>query len=85
MRIDLFMTVALVTLVSLAAGTAAAQPLSSPPVTSLTNLFDGKDLGGWRGRPGGGGVFSPYVEADITTTMPEDLAEDIGQAPAGAQ
>jgi hypothetical protein len=29
-------------------------------------LFNGKDLSGWRGRPGKGGVFSPYVEAAFT-------------------
>ncbi len=29
----------------------------------FTSLFNGRDLSGWRGRPGGGGVFSPYVEA----------------------
>jgi hypothetical protein len=32
----------------------------------FTNLFNSKDLTGWRGRPGGGGVFSPYVEAKFT-------------------
>ena len=36
-----------------------------PPV-GFTALFNGKDLSGWRGRPGGGGVFSPYVEAKFT-------------------
>jgi hypothetical protein len=29
----------------------------------FTSLFDGRTLDGWRGRPGDGGVFSPYVEA----------------------
>jgi hypothetical protein len=32
----------------------------------FTNLFNGRDLSGWRGRPGGGGVFSPYEEAAFT-------------------
>jgi hypothetical protein len=32
----------------------------------FTPLFNGRDLSGWRGRPGGGGVFSPYVEAAFT-------------------
>lgn len=43
------------------------QPLASaqtmPPPDGFTSLFNGTDLSGWRGRPGGGGVFSPYVEA----------------------
>ena len=37
----------------------------------FTALFDGKDLSGWRGRPGVGGGFSPYVEAKFT---PEERA-----------
>ena len=37
------------------------------PPTGFTSLFNGKDLSGWRGRPGGGGVFSPYTEAKFTT------------------
>jgi hypothetical protein len=41
----------------------------APP--GFTSLFNGKDLSGWRGRPGGGGVFSPYVEAKFT---PEERA-----------
>lgn len=32
----------------------------------FTSLFNGRDLSGWRGRPGGGGVFSPYTEANFT-------------------
>jgi predicted ABC-type ATPase len=56
MRISLFLA---------CAGILAAQP------AGFTNLFDGKDLKGWRGRPGGGGVFSPYVEAKFT---PEERA-----------
>src|SRR5438046_10619108 len=71
MRIDLFVNVlfvsgCLVTFLSVLPGTAAAQP------AGFTNLFDGKDLKGWRGRPGGGGVFSPYVEAKFT---PEERAQ----------
>ncbi len=47
-------------------GTAAqAQPSPSAPA-GFTTIFNGKDLQGWRGRPGGGGVFSPYVEARFT-------------------
>lgn len=40
-----------------------AQPQQQKPPAGFTSLFNGKDLSGWRGRPGGGGVFSPYVEA----------------------
>lgn len=36
------------------------------PPDGFTRLFNGKDLHGWRGRPGKGGVFSPYVEAKFT-------------------
>ena len=41
-----------------------AQTASPPP--GFTSLFNGRDLSGWRGRPGKGGVFSPYVEAAFT-------------------
>ena len=51
---------------SLLAPTAAAQAERAAPPAGFTNLFNGKDLGGWRGRPGGGGVFSPYTEAKFT-------------------
>jgi len=44
----------------------AAQARPAPPPAGFTALFNGKDLSGWRGRPGGGGVFSPYVEAKFT-------------------
>jgi len=47
-----------------------AQQKPSPPA-GFTALFNGNDLSGWRGRPGGGGVFSPYVEAKFT---PEERA-----------
>lgn len=47
-------------------GVAAAQPAPQAPPEGFTSLFNGKDLSGWRGRPGGGGVFSPYVEAKFT-------------------
>jgi mono/diheme cytochrome c family protein len=40
----------------------AAHAQTRPP-EGFTHLFNGKDLSGWRGRPGKGGVFSPYVEA----------------------
>ena len=43
-----------------------AQPGADAPPAGFTRLFNGKDLSGWRGRPGGGGVFSPYVEAKFT-------------------
>lgn len=50
---------------------ALAQPTVPKPPAGFTVLFNGKDLSGWRGRPGGGGVFSPYVEAKFT---PEERA-----------
>ena|SRR5688572_13146847 len=43
-----------------------AQAKAPAPPAGFTVLFNGKDLGGWRGRPGGGGVFSPYTEAKFT-------------------
>ena len=43
----------------------AAQTKPEPP-PGFTAIFNGTDLTGWRGRPGGGGVFSPYVEAKFT-------------------
>lgn len=48
-----------------------AQPTAPTAPAGFTVLFNGKDLSGWRGRPGGGGVFSPYVEAKFT---PEERA-----------
>jgi len=54
-----------------AAADASAQATAPKPRAGFTVLFNGKDLGGWRGRPGGGGVFSPYVEAKFT---PEERA-----------
>lgn len=57
--------VSLVTCFGLLAGVAAAQS-STPVPAGFTRLSNGKDLKGWRGRPGGGGVFSPYVEAKFT-------------------
>src|SRR5258708_8124825 len=71
MRIHLFVSSGLLALAGFLAGTSAAQPASSAPPAGFTRLFDGKDLSGWRGRPGGGGVFSPYVEAKFT---PEERA-----------
>ncbi len=41
---------------------AADQPLNTPP-EGFTNLFNGKDLTGWRGRQG---TYSPYAEAKLT-------------------
>ena len=43
-----------------------AQAKAPAAKKGYTTLFNGKDLTGWRGRPGGGGVFSPYVEAKFT-------------------
>jgi hypothetical protein len=45
---------------------AFAQASAPSAPAGFTVLFNGKDLSGWRGRPGGGGVFSPYVEAKFT-------------------
>src|SRR5687767_15176089 len=53
-----------------AAGLGAGGSQSAAP-RGFTNLFNGRDLTGWRGRPGGGGVFSPYTEAAFT---PEERA-----------
>ena len=49
----------------------SGQSAPAAPPAGFTMLFNGKDLSGWRGRPGGGGVFSPYVEAKFT---PEERA-----------
>src|SRR6187551_984338 len=49
-----------------AAQDASAQAAPPKAPAGFTVLFNGKDLSGWRGRPGGGGVFSPYVEAKFT-------------------
>jgi len=43
-----------------------AQTAAPAAPAGFTVLFNGKDLSGWRGRPGGGGVFSPYTEATFT-------------------
>lgn len=48
----------------------AHAPATVPP-EGFTPLFNGTDLRGWRGRPGRGGVFSPYVEAAFS---PEERA-----------
>jgi hypothetical protein len=66
MRICLFVSGGLVALAGLLTPTAVAQAVSPAPLAGFTSLFNGKDLDGWRGRPGGGGVFSPYVEAKFT-------------------
>src|SRR5690606_26716160 len=44
---------------------AQAQDSEAAPA-GYTRIFNGVDLTGWRGRPGNGGVFSPYVEARFT-------------------
>jgi hypothetical protein len=61
------MTAAVVAIAALIGFTAlGAQAPATKAPAGFTNLFNGKDLAGWRGRPGGGGVFSPYVEAKFT-------------------
>jgi len=70
MRIHLFVSSVFVAFVCLST-TAGAQSTGSTAPAGFTSLFNGKDLKGWRGRPGGGGVFSPYVEAKFT---PEERA-----------
>lgn len=64
------MTVGMVTAAALVgAGAMAvvhAQAKAPAAKKGFTTLYNGKDLSGWRGRPGGGGVFSPYVEAKFT-------------------
>ncbi|MBS1857974.1 MAG: DUF1080 domain-containing protein [Acidobacteria bacterium] len=71
MRISLFLSGAVGALLGLIAPAAAAQAVDPAPPAGFTSLFNGKDLLGWRGRPGSGGVFSPYVEAAFT---PEERA-----------
>ena len=58
------------TIAAVAAAGAWPRAQASTPA-GFTSLFDGRTLTGWRGRPGGGGVFSPYVEAKFT---PEERA-----------
>jgi hypothetical protein len=64
------MAVGMVTMAALAGAGAAvvvhAQAKAPAAKKGFTTLFNGKDLSGWRGRPGGGGVFSPYIEAKFT-------------------
>jgi hypothetical protein len=60
---------ALLVSAALACGGATAilaQAKAPAPPAGFTVLLNGKDLSGWRGRPGGGGVFSPYTEAKFT-------------------
>ena len=67
MRVRSVVTAASTVVVAVAVSVASmvAQTKPAPPA-GFTALFNGKDLSGWRGRPGGGGVFSPYVEAKFT-------------------
>ncbi len=70
MRQSVVSAVAL-TLACAATAMIGAQSTAPTPPAGFTVLFNGKDLSGWRGRPGGGGVFSPYIEAKFT---PEERA-----------
>jgi hypothetical protein len=45
---------------------AEARAQRVEPPEGFTSLFNGVDLTGWRGRPGKGGVFSPYLEEAFT-------------------
>ena len=58
--------VALAIVCASAEGSRLVQAQTAQAPAGFTSLFNGKDLSGWRGRPGGGGVFSPYVEAKFT-------------------
>jgi hypothetical protein len=62
------MKVGMVAAAAVAGMTFVVQAQAKAPAEKkgFTTLFNGKDLSGWRGRPGGGGVFSPYVEAKFT-------------------
>ena len=66
-----FVMMGLVLASGLANACSMAQSGSPAAPRGFTSLFNGTDLSGWRGRPGGGGVFSPYVEAKFT---PEERA-----------
>ena len=55
------------TMIAVAASSMLLAQAPAPKAPAgFTVLFNGKDLSGWLGRPGGGGVFSPYVEAKFT-------------------
>jgi hypothetical protein len=56
----------IVLMAGMASCASVSQMVTSGPPSGFTSLFNGRDLSGWRGRPGGGGVFSPYVEAAFT-------------------
>ena len=71
MRQSFVRTVAMMAACAAASVMLGAQSTAATPPAGFTVLFNGKDLSGWRGRPGGGGVFSPYVEAKFT---PEERA-----------
>jgi len=71
MQFEVFVSGGLVAFVSLLLPAAVAQTHAPAAPAGFTSLFNGRDLAGWRGRPGGGGVFSPYVEAKFT---PEERA-----------
>jgi len=71
MRVRSVALVVVAGLAGVAASAIVAAQTNPAPPAGFTALFNGKDLSGWRGRPGGGGVFSPYVEAKFT---PEERA-----------
>lgn len=68
---ELVTSVAAALAILVAPTTAVPQATGQAPPAGFTSLFNGKDLSGWRGRPGGGGVFSPYTEAKFA---PEERA-----------
>jgi hypothetical protein len=66
-RTPLLIAAGLTTAAALQPAPGAAQSAPPEPPAGFTALFNGHDLTGWRGRPGSGGVFSPYVEAAFSS------------------
>ena len=58
-----------------------AQAKAPAPPAGFTVLFNGKDLGGWRGRPGGGGVFSPVRRGQVHARGARGQAEGVERRP----